>query len=592
MRLLTTLTMAALTAAILAGDASAQTVCAGGFDGGADITAATPLGPVAGCDRIWGDEADEAFIVVNGILFVLDTELTILDGTIVREQPRDTVFNIATPTVGTPGTLVVSRGAFLNAQGTAGSPIIITTASVDNNGVGGVGPADGVPDDDDLNGEFDDWVLGDVFWDDDPRNNPRSPLLTTGDQATLLAGGLVLLGFAPTNLDGTATGVVGEGICEGLPVPGVAPGAATYGGTQPNDSTGLISYVGVRHAGDEIAPANELNGITFCGVGRGTVVNHVEAYANGDDGFEMFGGNVDLFNVVGTAIGDDVVDVDQGYTGNLQDVFTTAMFFTENDGGAYGTGGSGDAAGEFDGEDCPACTAPLRPDPAMVVCNWTHVSSIEGAINAGGIVNPATVADANNKEGLQADTQWNGIACNSLMIGFTGGVEPSMEFSGTGATPYICASSGDSTLNATALPRADACDDAIAAGALALPGTPFNVLAIGPGAGSNNQFSNGPNTVIPAAYQFLVNENYYYEPTGPANNGRLIGSKVNDAGVLAAVPMNPRLNAPANTQVSGGIEPLMTGLDPSETYRGAFGGSAGPLWLDGWTAISVGGIVD
>ncbi|MCI0633037.1 MAG: hypothetical protein L0206_03855 [Actinobacteria bacterium] len=584
--------MAALTTAVLAGNASAQTVCTGEFDpGGSAITAATPLGPVAGCDRIWGDEADEAFIVINGLLFVRDTELTILPGTIVRQQPRDTVFAPATPTVGTPGTLVVERGSFLNAQGTAGAPIIITTAAVDNNGVGGVGPADGIPDDDDLNGEFDDWTAGDVFWDDDPRNNPRSPLLaTSGDQATLLAGGLVLLGFAPTNLDASATGVVGEGICEGLPVPGVAPGAATYGGTQPNDSTGLISYVGVRHAGDEISPANELNGITFCGVGRGTVVNHVEAYANGDDGIEMFGGNVDIFNYAASAIGDDIIDVDQGYTGNIQDAFTLAMFFRENDAGAYGTGGSGDAAGEFDGEDCPACTAPLRPDPAMVVCNWTHVSSIEGAINAGGVVNPAVSADVNNKEGLQADTAWNGIACNSLMIGFTGGAEPSMEFSGTGASPYICASSGDSSLNATALPRGTACDTAIAAGALALPGTPFNVLAIGPGSGSPNQFTNTP-TVIPAAYQFLVNENYYFSPDG-FGTGRLIGSKVNDAGVAAAIPMNPRLNAPADAAVSGGVEPLLTGFDPSETYRGAFGGSAGPLWIEGWTALSVGGIVD
>ena len=319
----------------------------------------------------------------------------------------------------------------------------------------------------------------------------------------------------------------------------------------------------MRHAGDEIAPTNELNGITFCGVGRGTVVNHIEAYANGDDGIEMFGGNVDIFNYTATAIGDDIIDVDQGYTGNIQDAFTTAMFFNENNGGLWGTGGSGDAAGEFDGEDCPTCVAPLRPDPAMVVCNWTHVSSIEGAINAG-IVNPAVSPDANNKEGLQADTQWNGVASNSLMIGFTGGAEPSMEFSGTGPTPWICASSGDSSLNATALPRATACDSVIAAGALGLAdatvGYGPSILGIGAGAGSPNEFTNTP-TVIPGGYRFLVDENYYFSPTG-FGTGRLLGSKVNDAGVAAAMPMNPRLDAPADAAISGGIEPLMTGMDP------------------------------
>jgi hypothetical protein len=205
-----------------------------------------------------------------------------------------------------------------------------------------------------------------------------------------------------------------------------------------------------------------------------------------------------------------------------------------------------------------------------------------------------------NNEGIQADSAWNGVVCNSLIIGMTGG-EPSIEFAGSGLCPWICSSSGDSSLDGAAGTAAGNCDAVIAAGGLGLsaataagfpPGAGcFDILPIGAGAGSDNQFSTGPNTVIPAGYQFLVNENHYFHPHG-FGTGRLLGSKLNDAGAAAAVPMDPRLASPADAQVSGGVEPLVPGFDSSETFRGAFRGSDGPLWIEGWTVMSAGGIVD
>jgi hypothetical protein len=563
--------LAALVAiAGLAGGAAAQTVC------DADVLVAidntTPLGPTPGCDRIWGDEPDEAFIVINGLLFVTNTKLTILDGTIVRGNTRSEPTGGVNPFTGAPGTLIVTRGAFLDARGNPGNPIIFTTAAVDNddNGVPDdvVAPICGV-------GCYDDWQPGDKFLDDTPATNPLSTLLSDGTQATLLHGGLVLNGFGPTNLDDTTTGVEGEGFCEGIPVPNPFPNASTFGGFEPHDSSGALEYVSVRHAGDEIAAANELNGITFCGVGDGTIVSHVEAYANGDDGFEMFGGTVNLRNVVVAYTGDDAIDVDQGYAGTLQDVFTLTIFYNENGGGDVGTGGSGDAHGEFDGEDCPTCIIGgdgfVVPNPAMVASNWTYVGNVEGALNSG-ITNPA-VSAASDNEGIQSDTEWDGIIANTLCVGFTGGGQPCIENDGSGRqNALIVSSSGDFTLDAGAAVLAANGDAAVAAGV---------------------EFTGGNANVFPVGSQLLVNENHYFVPTGVAVNGRgkLIGAKTDDAGNPGGPPMNPRPLNPASAAVSGGIEPHWPGMDRSETYKGAFPDSA-DLWVEPWSAISIGGIVD
>lgn len=625
MRLITKLITVTFVVAF-AGSASAQTICAGPFDGGVTLDL-RPVGPVAGCDRIWGDEADEAFIVLDGLNFTGAAELTILPGTVVRGNPRNTVFAPATPTVGTPGTLVVTAGGFLNAQATPGAPIIHTTAAVDNQDAACTGGApDGIPDDCAStggqvpgDGEPDDWAPGDALLDADPLADPLSPLLTNGEQTHNLHGGLVLIGTAPTNLDDSGFGT-GVGTCEGLPVPGVSPTLANYGGSidtgDPFDSSGVVRYYGVRHAGDEIAPADELNGITFCGVGAGTMVDHIEAYANGDDGIEMFGGNVNVFNYVGTNIGDDIVDVDQGYAGLFQDIFTLAMFYNENDGDTVGTGGSGDAAGEWDGEDCPGnCVAPLVPHPRMVASNWTHVGNIEGAINepSGGIVFPgATGSSANSdNQGVDADSQWSGLIANSLIIGMKGGTFDNIEYAGTGGgalglTPFLCASSGDHTLDAAAVTGSSDCEAAIAASiASGLPSTLFNpdqlntFLFVEPTAAtplSDNYFVNSASSTIPASYQFLIDENFYFDPDG-GGTGKLIGSKVNDAGTTAGgphPPMNPRPDSPSDAQMGNGIVPngagTGRGMDPSETYRGAFAPSSAALWIQGWTAVEVGGI--
>ena len=64
--------------------------------------------------------------------------------------------------------------------------------------------------------------------------------------------------------------------------------------TIDNDNSGVLRYVRVEFSGIEFSPDNELNGIAFQGVGRGTQVDYVQAHMSRDDAMEWFGGTADV----------------------------------------------------------------------------------------------------------------------------------------------------------------------------------------------------------------------------------------------------------------------------------------------------------
>ncbi|SFC72684.1 hypothetical protein [Pseudoalteromonas denitrificans] len=126
-------------------------------------------------------------------------------------------------------------------------------------------------------------------------------------------GGMVLLGNAPSNkcpTDGSDCALKVEGV----------ESSAVFGGTDANDNSGILRYVRVMNAGYEIAPGDELNGITFGGIGAGTTVEYVQVHQNADDGVEFFGGTVQAKYLVLSSIQDDSIDWDNGFQGKLQHV--------------------------------------------------------------------------------------------------------------------------------------------------------------------------------------------------------------------------------------------------------------------------------
>lgn len=125
-------------------------------------------------------------------------------------------------------------------------------------------------------------------------------------------GGLVINGNARINAC-KAGAPVCEAISEGIKVEQVK-----FGGSNDDDNSGVLRYVRVEFAGYPISQDNELNGITFNAIGRGTEVDHVQVHMNADDGVEFFGGTVNVKHLVLTGNEDDSIDWDFGFTGKIQ----------------------------------------------------------------------------------------------------------------------------------------------------------------------------------------------------------------------------------------------------------------------------------
>ena len=139
-------------------------------------------------------------------------------------------------------------------------------------------------------------------------------------------GGMIINGFGITNkcaydgnLAADGSGLTLQSNTCDVSVEGTeGQTEASYGGNDNADSSGVLKYVVVKHTGAEIAPDNELNGITFGAVGSGTVVDHLQSYSTYDDGIEFFGGAVDISHYVALYVRDDSIDIDEGYRGTVE----------------------------------------------------------------------------------------------------------------------------------------------------------------------------------------------------------------------------------------------------------------------------------
>jgi hypothetical protein len=103
-----------------------------------------------------------------------------------------------------------------------------------------------------------------------------------------------------------------------------------YGGNDNAESSGVLRYVVVKHTGAEVAPDDELNGITFNAVGSGTIVSHIETYSTYDDGIEFFGGAVDVDHYVAVYVRDDSIDFSDAYVGTIDTALIVQSQFDGN----------------------------------------------------------------------------------------------------------------------------------------------------------------------------------------------------------------------------------------------------------------------
>jgi hypothetical protein len=255
--------------------------------------------------------------LLDGLIFVDNgATLTIEAGTVVRG-----VLSSDITTGDGAAALVVRKGAKLMAVGTAEQPIIFTAAE------------------DDLS---------------DPSD------LTEEDRG--LWAGVILLGDAPTNQPTTANQIEGINIEDEV---------AQYGGDDPDDNSGMLRYVSIRHSGFSISgvEGDEIQGLTLGGVGSGTTIEYVEIFASRDDGIEIFGGTVDIKYAAVAFAFDDAFDTDQGWSGRGQ------FWFCIQD-----TDEAGRCAEQDGGDDGGTNAEPFSD---AVISNATYVGSGASAVGVG-----------------------------------------------------------------------------------------------------------------------------------------------------------------------------------------------------------------
>lgn len=215
----------------------------------------TDYGPVAGAIVIEGNINSNTTLTANN-RYLLRGFVNVNAPATLTIEPGTVIFGETSSL----GTLIINRGAKIDAQGTPTAPIVFTSPQPRGQRQGG------------------DW------------------------------GGVILAGRASVNLPG------GEGTIEG------GTGTVFGGGANPNDNddSGVMRYVRIEFPGVEFSPDNEINGLTMGGVGRGTIIEYVQVSFCDDDSFEWFGGTVDGRYLISYGALDDDFDGDLGWRGRVQ----------------------------------------------------------------------------------------------------------------------------------------------------------------------------------------------------------------------------------------------------------------------------------
>ncbi|MDO6430400.1 hypothetical protein Q4E93_07375 [Flavitalea sp. BT771] len=251
-------------------------------------------GGASGVDTLVGTISHDTTVVrttyLKGIVYVAPGVTLRINAGVTIKGSAGSVAPDTVNLANNKGTLVIQKGAKIIANGTPTSPIVWTSTK----------PAG--------SRHFGDW------------------------------GGLVLLGNATIH---TATGAT-TNTFEALPS---SDPRNSYGGTNDADNSGSVTYNRFEFGGGVVLkPNQEVNGVTFCGVGNGTVFNHVEVSNSGDDGFEWFGGSVNCDHLLDFSPKDDEYDFDEGYHGNLQFIIAYRLNINDNS-GSHGIESDNDASG-------------------------------------------------------------------------------------------------------------------------------------------------------------------------------------------------------------------------------------------------------
>ncbi len=259
-------------------------------------------------------------------VYNLQKQIYVLPGATLTIEPGTLVQS----TAGVGGSLAVCRGGKIYVNGTQEEPVIMTST----------------------NDTLTSWHEGANEW----------------GNLTIMGRGLISASHYGGQVVGSNTKEptgLNEKQMEGLTAAYPGDPNVMYGGNDDDDDSGSIRYLSLRYGGKVIGLANELNGLSLGAVGRETDIDHVEIMNNVDDGIEIWGGTVNLKYLNIWNVGDDSLDVDEGWRGKAQFGLIVQGYSLDASQGS----GVGDNCFETDGaEDSDA-----QPVTTATIYNFTIV---------------------------------------------------------------------------------------------------------------------------------------------------------------------------------------------------------------------------
>lgn len=541
--------------------------------------------------------------VLDRLTFVEDgATLTIEPGTIVRgEQSTKAGTSVSDPA--DPGTLLITRGAKIVANGTKESPIVFTSID-DSNVPGGAATIPPVMNGSNLAVYGMPRSYGPVYTDLLGATNTGN----NGFAYDAQWGGVIIMGKTriaqnnitgtdavvdPTTAGGRNSGTAADFI-EGFQT---FPTNGVYGGTNDDDDSGVLRFASIRYAGFVLNPGNEINGLTMGGVGRGTCLEFIEIFNNQDDGFEWFGGTVNMKYLASLFNGDDNFDWDEGFRGKGQ-----FWFGIQDNTGNYGTSaddfffegdtrtgrdegdGQGDKLMEMDGGENNAGANEdegdvARPFSIPKIYNFTSIGrGIDSYATGDNYVRFRGNTGGKWYNGLILDCDTNSVAIRVNGVG-TNGVANAAPAATAAAAAFTF-----QTIDRMAWARPGDGSGGDEFGFLPVVGSnptePDLILA---GVSFYRAYAETTNTLInsnnrPAIesnlFQVVSRTNTYLVNPGIGGIGRisLDGNNGN---------LDPRLQAGAYGRGSG-VTPPSDGFYVPATFRGAFQDNN---WLRGWSVL-------
>ncbi|OXA95207.1 hypothetical protein [Flavobacterium hercynium] len=181
-------------------------------------------------------------------VYVLQGNVYVTNNAVLTIEPGTVIIGDSN----TKGTLVITKGAQIMAEGQETDPIIFTS----NNSMKKAG----------------DW------------------------------GGIVILGDAPINKFGS----VGSYNLD------LDPALTVYGGNNVASNSGILKYVRIEFAGKKVKGFDTFNALTVAGVGNKTILENVMVSYSGGDAFAFYGGDVNASQLVSYKSSNDDFKFTQG----------------------------------------------------------------------------------------------------------------------------------------------------------------------------------------------------------------------------------------------------------------------------------------